>query len=291
MSKKHITGFVIAVLFLLTLAYAELTTLPFTKNLVPAGSSLTDSTATKLPAEFSLSGDATYGPLGDERDKNGHGIRFQPAKDIDNNDEHAGSVTTTTKITADSGRWFRFRIRGLAQDNFKVENDDLYLQVEFFRDSGTNSVDHIKKHIYALVEQDRQDLRDAGTNKNLGLATWRSFDLEFKTPFPEVDTLKLTAGFALGLPELKSEFWLTEFELTPIPVPADYQPPAGGKIALTKDKIDGLVSLGGHWYYDPRGGNIDVPAKFDHTNSDRLLYLTDKLEAPFADNTTAWLKA
>ena len=58
MSKKHITGFVIAVLFLLTLAYAELTTLPFTKNLVPAGSSLTESATTTLPAEFALSGDA-----------------------------------------------------------------------------------------------------------------------------------------------------------------------------------------------------------------------------------------
>src|SRR6478609_2708857 len=100
----------------------------------------------------------------------------------------------------------------------------------------------IKKHIYPLVEQDRKDLRDAGTNKNLGLATWRSFDLEFKTPFAEVDTLKLTAGFAHGLPaNTKSEFWLTEFELTPIGVPADYVPPTGGKIAQSKDKIDGLV--------------------------------------------------
>ncbi|HEY2413451.1 MAG TPA: YHYH protein [Pirellulaceae bacterium] len=292
MSKSRFTGFLIAGFLLLTLAYAELKTLPFTKNLIPSGSSFAESTTTNLPAEFSLSGDASFGLLGDDRDKNGHGIRFQPSKDIDSDDQHAGSVTATTKITADSGRWFRFRIRGLAQDNFQVETDDLYLQVEFFRDNGTNSLDHIKKHVYPLVEQDRKDLRDAGTNKNLGLATWRSFDLEFKTPFPEVDTLKLTAGFAHGVPaESKSEFWIAEFELTPIPVPADYVPPAGGKVSLAKDQLDSLVSLGGRWYFDPRGGSRDVPAKFDHTNADRLLYLTDKLEAPFADNTTAWLKA
>src|SRR5262249_40043051 len=141
------------------------------------GSSLAESTTTNLPADFSLSGDATYGPLGDDRDKNGRGIRFHPSKDIDGDNQHAGSVTTTTKIMPDSGRWFRFRIRGLAQDNFKVHQDDLCLRVEFLRDNGTNSLDHIKKQIYPLVEQDRKDLRDAGTNKNLGLATWRSFDL------------------------------------------------------------------------------------------------------------------
>jgi hypothetical protein len=304
MSKFRLAGLFIAGSLLLTLAYAELTTNPLTKNLIPAGSSLAESRTTNLPAGFSLSGDATYGPLGDERDKNGRGIRLQPAKDLDNDNQHAGSVSTTTKIpttknTADSGRWFRFRIRGLAQDNFKLEKDDLYLQVEFSRDNGANSLDHIKKHIYPLVEQDRKDLRDKGTNKNLGLATWRSYDLEFKTPFPEVDSLKLTAGFAHGLPaNTKSEFWITEFELTPIPVPFDYVPPAGGKIALTKDKISDLISLGGRWYYNPAGATaglpssaVQVPTKFDHTNSDRLLYLTDKLEAPFADNTTAWLKA
>lgn len=297
MSKSHLATALTVGLLLLTFAYAELRTIPSSKNLLPSGSSLATSSDSKIPADFTLSGDVTFGVLGDERDKNGRGIRLQPAKDLDNDNQQAGSVTTTTKITPDSSRWFRFRIRGLAQDNFRVEKDDLYLQVEFFRDNGTNSLDHIKKHVYALIEQDRKDLRDAGTNKSLGLATWRSFDLEFKPPFPEVDTVKLTAGFASGLPaDTKSEFWISEFELTPIPVPADYQPPAGGKIALSKDKLDGLIPLGGRWYYDPRGANHDisgpdVPAKFDHTNSNRLLYLTDKFEAPFADNMTAWLKA
>src|SRR6476659_4072221 len=207
MSKSHIAGIIVAG-FLLTLAYAEQTTAPHTKNLIPAGSSLTQSTGNALPSDFTLAGDVSYGVLGDERDKNGRGIRLQPAIDLNKDGDHTGSVTTTVRnITPDSGRWFRFRIRGLAPDNFKVAKDDLYLQVEFFRDNGTNSLDHIKKHIYPLVEQDRQDLRDSGTNKNLGLATWRSFDLEFKTPFSEVDTLQLTAGFGHSLPaDSKSEF-------------------------------------------------------------------------------------
>lgn len=263
------------------------------RNLVVGGFATRPDGDTKLPAEFSLAGDVAYGVLGDARDQNGVGVRLLASEDSDGDGRHAGSVATTVRnLTPESGRWFRFRVRALSQDNFRVEKDDLYLQVDFFRDQGTNSLDHIKKQIYPLVEQDRQHLRDAGTNKTLGLATWRSFDLEFRTPFPEVDTLKLTAGFEQGQPaESKSEFWITEFELTPIAVPADYQPPAGGKVALSREKVSDLVALGGRWYYDPRGGSREVPAKFDHTNSDRLLYLTDKLEAPFADNMTAWLKA
>lgn len=277
----------------LTTVSGDTTPLTASKNLIPAGVSSATAKDAKLPANFSLTGDVTYGLLGEERDQNGLGISLSASNDSNTDGQHSGSVTTTVRnLTPDSGRWFRFRIRALAQDNFRVENDDLYLQVEFFRDDGKNSLDHIKKNIYPLVEQDRKHLLDKGTNKNLGLATWRSFDLEFRTPFPEVDTLKLTAGFNHGqLTNSKSKFWITEFELTPIPVPPDYQPPANGKVALNRNKLTDFISLGGRWYYDPRGGSRDVPAKFDHTNADRVFYLTDKLEAPFADNTTAWLKA
>jgi len=50
MSKFYFAGFLIAGFLLLTLAYGELTTLPLTKNLVPAGSSLAENTTTNLPA-------------------------------------------------------------------------------------------------------------------------------------------------------------------------------------------------------------------------------------------------
>ena len=32
------------------------------------------------------------------------------------------------------------------------------------------------------------------------------------------------------------------------------------------------------------------PKEFDHTNADRLFYRTDRFEAPFADNMSAWLR-
>jgi hypothetical protein len=213
-----------------------------------------------------------------DRDKNGDGVR-------------AGSVAQTVAgISAKEGRWFRFRIRGLAQDGFHVQKDDLYLQVEFFRDEGKNPLDHIKKRVYSQVEKEREDLRDKGTNANLGSATWRSYELDFRTPFPEIDTLRLTAGFDHGAGKSnRNEFWIGEFTLTRIPEPDDFA--ARQKMRREpRPEMKSLVPLGGRWYYDPRGGSRTAPAKFDHTNADRLYYRSDRFEAPFADNMSAWLR-
>lgn len=253
-----------------------------------------DLTAGNSPHGFELKGDVAYGPLFDgEQNRIGHGVRLFAGEDKNGDGERSGTLTTTvTGITPQAGRWFRFRIRGLAQDGFRVDRDDLFLNVEFFRDKGQNSLDHIKKQVFELVERDRTALADRGTNRGLGRAVWRSFDLEFRTPFPDVDTLKLTVGFGHGSGRgAGSEFLIDEVELTRIPVPADYVPPAGSHVAIAKDRIAGLVPLGGRWYFDPQGGDRAPPAQFDHTNADRLLYLSDRLEAPFADNTSAWLRA
>lgn len=252
---------------------------------------VTDSKGT--PRDFELSGDIVFGVLGDrQREQIGRGVRLLAGQDSNGDGTRSGAISTTvTGIVATQGRWFRLRMRGLAQDRFQVEKDDLYLKVEFFRDGGRNALDQITKRFFTLVERDRETLQDKGTNKNLGHAVWRSFDLEFRTPFPEVDTLRLTAGFNHGMGTgVDTEFWIDELELTRIAVPADYEPPAGSRPALNKSEIARLVPLGGRWYFDPRDGDRTPPAQFDRTNADRLLYLTDRLEAPFADNMTAWLR-
>ena len=248
---------------------------------------------TKLPDGVVLSGDVAAGELGDrQKEINGSGIRFITADDINKDGQHEGSVTTTVKnLRPEGGRWFRLRIQGMAQDGFQLENGDLYLKVEFFRDHGTNALDHIKQSIFGLVERDRKDMADAGTNKNLGHATWRYFDLQFRTPFPEVDTLKLSVGFSKGKAAGPlSEFWINDIALNPIPVPADYTPPPGQPAHLGKAPVAKMVPLGGRWYFDPRGGDGTPPTEFSEANADRLYYLTDCLETPFVGNMTSWLR-
>lgn len=240
-----------------------------------------------------MTGDAREGPLGDKgKEINGRGIRFLSADDINQDGRRAAeAVIRIQGIQEEMGRWFRVRINGLAQPGFSVDRDDLYLKVEFFKDQGKNSLDFIKKSFYPQIEQERNHLVDGGTNKNLGNATWRNYSFAVRTPFKEVDTLAVTVGFGNGTGRgQQAEFWLREIEVTPIPDPADYLPPQMAKKQGFPPALKDLVKIGGHWYYDPRGGSKVIPSQFDHTNVDRLYYLTDRLETPFVGNVSAWLR-
>jgi hypothetical protein len=253
---------------------------------------------------YIIEGDAVLGAFPDARSElAGRGVRFVSNVDGSSGRLRSGAVRqTVTNISPAGGRWFRFRIRGLAQDGFHVQRDDLFLKVAFFRDAGKNSLDSIKKTIYPQVEQQRDDFRDPQTNARLGTGTWQSYELVFRTPFPEVDTLELTAAFGHGIGRAKhAEFWINEFELVRIPDPDDYIARMKSKSEASKPepKADALIPLGGRWFYDPRGSDAKhangdrqpaAPTRFDASNADRIYYRTDHFEAPFADNMQAWLR-
>jgi hypothetical protein len=84
---------------------------------------------------------------------------------------------------------------------------------------------------------------------------------------------------------------VTQFALTPIPAPAD-----APKLVKTakgyEPSLKSLISLGGRWYYDPEQGMATKPAKLivNSANAHRLYYMDGRLTAPFADNTTTWLR-
>ncbi len=253
---------------------------------------------------YTIEGDALLGAFPNARSElAGRGVRFLASVDGSSGRLRSGSVRQIVpNISAAGGRWFRFRIRGMVQDGFHVQRDDLFLKVAFFRDAGKNSLDSITKTIYPQVEQQRDDFRDPQTNARLGTGTWQSYELVFRTPFPEVDTLELTAGFGHGIGRAKhAEFWINEFELVRIPDPDEYVARMKPKQAANRlePKADALIPLGGRWFYDSRGtdakhANADrqpaAPTRFDASNADRLYYRTDRFEAPFADNMHAWLR-
>lgn len=245
------------------------------------------------PSGWEIRGDAAWGSLGDPAaEYSGQGLRFLSGKDLDQDGKQEGVASLTLRGAASKEqRWFRVRIRALAQDDFRVALDDLYLRIDFFRDGGTNPLDHVKQSLYELVERDRRALADNGTNKKLGGATWRWFDMTFRTPFPEVDSLRLSVGFGHGQgKEIRGEFWVSEAELTAIEAPADYMPPKPPPPGRAKTEKERFVPLGGRWYFDPRGGERTAPAEFSYRNAEQLLYLSDRFEAPFADNMSAWLR-
>ena len=246
-------------------------------------------------ASATIKGDAVYGVLGDKRiESNGYGIRLLAAKDPNGDQQSAGSATMTTTEVDPQHRWYRFHIIGFAHDQFVVDRDDLYLQVDFAQNNGTDSLDMIKQRIYPQVERERKDLKDEGTNESLGHGVWRTYSMDFRTPFAEIDELKLTVGFSSGksaADESQAEFWVREMQVDPIDAPADYQPRGNQALALPQPAVESLVHLGGHWYFDPQGKNRELPAQFDHTNSDQLLYKSSNFERLFAENMTSWLRA
>ncbi|HEX3871636.1 MAG TPA: YHYH protein, partial [Pirellulales bacterium] len=250
----------------------------------------------KAPLDFTLAGDALYGYLGTPgKDVSGWGARLMSAQDVDKDGAHAGSLTCTVSgLRSSEGRWFRFSIRSLAQEGFKVADDQLFLKVDFFSASGSNAMDGITKKFYGEIEQDRRDL-GAGKTKFDDGASWRTHTLEFRLPFPEIDTLRLSVGFTGGKGQgQNAEFWVDSLDLERIGDPAEFvaMRSAGGAKpqAEAPPALSSLVPLGGRWYYDPRGASMQKPEKFDHANADRLYWYAGRLETPFADNMSAWLR-
>ena len=247
----------------------------------------------ELLATATLVGDVKYAVLGDPRvESNGRGVRLLSGEDADGNGTFAGEASLISTDVSPDQRWYRFYISGLAQDNFTVDQDDLYLKVEFFQRSGTDSLDLIKERIYSQVLQERQDFFDKDTNESLGHSTWRTYAMDFRTPFAEVDTVKLSVGFANGKGEQKrSEFLVNSMDLEPIDTPEKYLAAKPTIRDFPQPDAKTLVSLGGRWYFNPKGGERTPPKQFDYTNSDQLLYKTDRFEAPFAGNMSSWLRA
>ena len=246
-------------------------------------------------ANATIAGDAVYGVLGDKRvESNGYGIRLLAVEDLNGDQQSAGSATMTTTEVDPQHRWYRFHIIGFAQDQFVVDRDDLYLQVDFAQNKGTDSLDMIKQRIYPQVERERKDLNDEGTNESLGHGVWRTYSMDFRTPFAEIDQLKLTVGFSGGknaTDPSQAEFWVREMQVEPIDVPDDYQPRGNQGLEFPQPAVESLVHLGGRWYYDPQGKGRDLPSQFDHTNGDQLLYKSSIFERPFDGNMTSWLRA
>ena len=240
--------------------------------------------------KIEIKGDIIEGVLGDAAREGGmRGVRLLSAVDRNTDGQHAGSASWTIEgLKPSVGRWYSFRVRALVQDGFKVEKAGFpRLTVSFFRDNGTNSLDQISKSMSDAMLRDRDNLKDEGTNKNLGDATWRWHGFEFRTPFPEVDTVKLSISFegGAGAPQ-ESELWISEVAISPIPDRSAVEPIQARPFPAKED----LVPIGGRWYYDSAGGSRSLPTRFDHTNAGRLVYMTDKPETPFAGNMSSWLR-
>lgn len=250
-------------------------------------------------AHFALEGDAVRRFAGTAFEFSTMGVALDSARDLDGDGKHEGSVAQDVPLAPrPAGSWFRFSVRGLPEDGFAVTNDDLHLKVDFFGDKGAQPLDGVTRKVYPLVAQERQDLGPNGVRHRGGAATWKTYALEFRLPFPNIDQVRVSVGFRGGVGKGKgASFLVDEFALVPIPTPADAPAAtavrAAGPVAVDPAK---LVALGGRWFYlpaegetVPKGGRgLVVTAE----NGGRLLFHDGdgRYLNPFAENMSAWLR-
>ena len=204
----------------------------------------------------------------------------------------AGSVAQIVSgIDIADGKWYRFTFRGLPQRFFAVNNDNLFMKVEFLGSDGRTTYDGKDKKIYAQIEQARKDLTVNGVRHNNGSEVWQTYQLDFCLPFPQVHQLKLSVGFGDGAASNAngSEFFVNDFKLMRIPTPADTTPADERNSPAIVPVYENLLPLGGRWFYAAAEGETWPPSKFDDSNANRLLYHDAGYSAPFAGNCSAWL--
>ena len=242
----------------------------------------------KAPAGFELSGDVQFRYLGDDSHGAPWCLGLESGKARDDDGPRRGSISQLVSgLDAAAGRWYRFTIRGLPQENFSVSDDGLDMKVEFFQ--GDAGFDGKAKRLYSIIEQQRKDLSVNGDRRVAGAATWHTYQLDVMLPSPLIDRVRLTVELDHGNAPASghSQFLITDMSLTRIEGAA---PAAASALTATDQRPDNLIPIGGRFFYRADPGEKTVPARFDYTNADRLIYHDSRWSAPFAGSMSAWLR-
>lgn len=248
----------------------------------------------RAPMGYEVTGDAEYRYLGDpNRDMSGWGIALLSNEDLNRDGMIAGSVSqVVSNLNPKNGRWFRFSFRGLPQNGFVVDDDDLYVKVEYFSAGGKTSYDHLAKKIYPQIEQARKDLAVNGKFKKNGAETWRTYQVEIRLPFPEVGQARFTVGFGHGRGDSRDgAFYVTDFSLMRIDEPMDAKSQATSSAVSESQPSGKLIPLGGRWFYQASEHEASAPKTFDYTNADKLWYHDSVWQTPFVGNMSSVLRA
>jgi hypothetical protein len=259
-------------------------------NLIQDANFSQHSADQQMPADYSVNGDAHYRYLADShRAVAESGVTFESGLASNSLALRHGSVSQeVTAMNTTQGRWFRFSFRGLPQDNFSVEGNNLFIQVEYL--AGSKFYDGKIKRIYDLVQQQRRDLATNGDSHHGGAATWHTYQLDFMLPDPTIDRVRLSVKFDHGNASTtnQSQFFVTDFSLIHIDGPTLE---TVGDTTATANRPANLIPIGGRWFYKPDPQHPTVPAIFNYTNADRLIYHDNAWSAPFAGCMTSYLRA
>jgi hypothetical protein len=303
MSRTHLltVGIFIGGLVIVATAGADDSAAAAPAAAVPAGNLVKNADfgvrSDNKPAGFDLTGDVVFRYLGDETHGGPWCLALESAHDAGDRNRHGSVSQMVSGLNAAAGRWYRFTIRGLPQENFAVEDDGLDMKVEFFQ--GDAGFDGKVKRLYSIIQQQRKDLAVNGDRRTGGAAAWHTYQADVMLPSPLIDRVRLTVEFDHGKAAGKghSQFLITDLTLVRIDGPAPAGDSAGtlarraSEGSARKGQPENLIPISGRFFYRADPGEKAVPARFDHTNADRLIYHDNRWSAPFAGSMSAWLRA
>jgi hypothetical protein len=223
----------------------------------------------KGPEGFVLAGSATRDYVGYTDENASYGVHLTAAKG------NAGSVSQLIAgIDQKQGKWIKLTFRGRPEDGFLVDDDKLFIKMEFFGKAGKTPMDSAERLIYREVLKDRADFAINGNNLLNGASVWRTYEFEELLPFAEVDSVRVTVGFAKGAAKAEkfTSFFVDDFELVQNDSSTDGRVEPGFK--PSEPAVKGReVKLGGYWsYLATSNEKIAFPLVIKQANSKQLLY-------------------
>ncbi|MFZ4508804.1 MAG: YHYH protein [Fimbriimonas sp.] len=241
------------------------------------------------PLATKLTGSAIWAYTGYADEISTPGIALDAAKK-----GSQGAVSQMVRLDPSQGRWVRFSFRGLAEANFAVDKDQVGMSITFFSKGGRNQLERAERLIYRQVLRDRKDLDINGIEGKDGAAVWRTYEFEELLPFQEVDAVQVEVHFRNGHARgaKRTSFFVDDFAVTQSAKSAFGKREPRAKSADTSaTSTEGMVALGGRWYYMPRPGEKVTTSglKVDADNANRLFYKDDRLSNPFARNMSSFL--
>lgn len=238
------------------------------------------------PKGYALSGGARWFQAGYDDEYTSTGVAFN------SHQSPTASISQRVAVDPSQGKWLRFTFRALAEGDFKVPEDGLWMKLEFA--SGASSCDSAERLIYREIESDRKIYAVNGNNGRNGGEVWRTYELEELIPFDDVNSVQISVGMRGGTGKAVqgSYLFLDDFQLEQRSASwTGKGEPQAQNFTPSQVTTDGLTQLGGRWFYKAIPGESTRRVVVTEENSDRLFYQSHRLINPFRGNMTSWLRA
>ena len=155
----------------------------------------------KIPAHYAIEGDVAWvwcGAAGEDSDA---GIAFYSGKDVNKDGQRSAQSTASDRVHGRGRQVVPVYVPRARRTGLRGREGHPVHAGRVLRQEGHEPARRGPQNIYPLVERDRKELAANGKFFKNGGAVWKTYALEFRLPFAEIDTLAIGVGFKNGSAE------------------------------------------------------------------------------------------